>query len=70
MEENGYFLSKDEVAFLTGWKNPKKQAAHLRSLGLVFFVNARGFPVVPRSAISGNLQAKNQTPNIKWQPST
>jgi hypothetical protein len=47
------FLSKEDVAILTGAKIKSKQIAQLRKMGLPFWVNADGVPVVPRSAIDG-----------------
>lgn len=47
------FLTREEVADLTGRKVKKKQIEHLRTLGIVFWINALGVPVVPRSAIEG-----------------
>lgn len=47
------FLSKEDVATLTGAKIKSKQIAQLRKMGLPFWVNALGVPVVPRSAIEG-----------------
>lgn len=47
------FLTRDEVAELTGRKIKARQIEHLHSLGLVFWINAHGVPVVPRAAIEG-----------------
>jgi len=47
------FLDKDELAQLTGRKMKSLQIEALRKMGLPFFVNAVGQPVVPRSAIDG-----------------
>lgn len=47
------FLNKEDVAILTGAKIKSKQIAQLRKMGLPFWVNADGVPVVPRSAIDG-----------------
>ncbi|QYF95599.1 DUF4224 domain-containing protein [Massilia sp. PAMC28688] len=47
------FLTRDEVAELTGWKTKTKQIQHLRTLGMRFWINGQGLPVVPRSAIEG-----------------
>ena len=45
------FLSKDDVAVLTGCKIRRAQVAELRRMGLHFYVNARGEAVMPRSAV-------------------
>lgn len=47
------FLTKEEVAELTGRKNKSLQIVQLRKMGLPFWVNALDAPVVPRSAIDG-----------------
>lgn len=47
------FLTRDEVAELTGRKVKSLQIKHLQTLGLPFWVNADDAPVVPRSAIEG-----------------
>lgn len=47
------FLSKEDVAILAGIKIRSKQIAQLRRMGLPFWVDALGVPVVPRSAIEG-----------------
>lgn len=51
------FLSQADVAELTGRKNRKLQADALRKMGLPFWVNAIGKPVVPRAAIEGRAEA-------------
>lgn len=51
------FLTKDEVADLTGRKIKTKQIEHLRQMRITFWVNANGVPVVPRTAIEGPRQA-------------
>lgn len=47
------FLTKDEVAELTGRKTKSKQIEQLRTMRIPFWVNALDAPVVPRSAIEG-----------------
>lgn len=47
------FLTRDEVATLTGRKIKSKQIEELRRMRLTFWVNADDRPVVPRSAIEG-----------------
>lgn len=63
------FLNPDDVAVLTGKKNKSGQIAWLRSEGFIFYVNAAGRPVVPKSAVeskSGVTQPLDQTwvPNV------
>lgn len=47
------FLSDDEVRRLTGRTFKALQCAHLRKIGVPFFTNAAGRPVVARSAVEG-----------------
>lgn len=47
------FLTKEDVADLTGRKTKTKQIEQLRTMGVIFWINAHGVPVVPRSAIEG-----------------
>lgn len=61
------FLTKDEVAVLTGRKIKSKQVEQLRRMTIPFWVNAFGVPVVPRSAIEG----RRELPELKeptWSP--
>lgn len=58
------FLGSEEIAVLTGRKIKSKQIEALRKMGLPFFVNACGKPVVSRSAIDG----KNEPQQISvWE---
>ena len=52
------FLEPVEIAELTGRKIKSKQIETLRKMGLPFFVNACGKPVVSRSAIEGRKEAQ------------
>jgi hypothetical protein len=47
------FLNQDEVVTLTGRKNKGHQIQALRKMGLPFFVNACGQPVVTCVAVEG-----------------
>jgi hypothetical protein len=61
------FLSADELIVLTGRKVKSKQVESLRKMGLPFFVNACGRPVVTRSAVETrpDRQAKpSWSPNV------
>lgn len=63
----GTFLERDEIKTLTGRSYVKLQIEALKNMGIPFFVNAIGRPVVTRSAIEGRA---NVAPNQKkaWQP--
>lgn len=62
------FLDPADVAILTGKKTKAGQIAQLRHLGLVFYVNAGGKPVVPKSSVETNSPShaieKPWTPNV------
>ena len=71
------FLSADEVAELTGIKIGKRvegrplsreqlQAECLRGMGIPFYMNARGRPIVVRATIMGRPNA--EPPKPAWQP--
>ena len=60
------FLTKDEIATLTGRKTKSKQIETLRRMGLPFWVNANDAPVVPRTAIEGRREETEPKPT--WKP--
>lgn len=61
------FLTKEEIAILTGRKVKTMQVAQLRKMAIPFWINAHDAPVVPRSAIDGRKPAA--TPVKKgWEP--
>jgi hypothetical protein len=51
---SNFFLTRHEIATLTGRKLKSKQIEGLRTMGIPFFVNATGHPVVACAAIDGN----------------
>lgn len=61
------FLSPDEIAVLTGRKSKSRQIEALREMGLSFFVNGIGHPVVARSTIEGG-KAVTEPPKKEWVP--
>lgn len=64
--EERLFITKEEVAELTDRRTKLAQIAHLRKLGILFYVNASGWPVVPREAVLG-IKQKSE-PATKWSP--
>lgn len=62
------FLTKDDVADLTGYKQVARQIAHLRNLRIPFFVDRAGRPKVARSAVEGG-RAKAVEQKAEWSPS-
>jgi hypothetical protein len=57
----GMFLTKDELATLTGRKTKSKQIEALRKMHIPFFVNANDAPVVARVTVEG----KKESPRVK-----
>ncbi|TXI22299.1 MAG: DUF4224 domain-containing protein [Nitrosomonas sp.] len=47
------FLSSEDVATLTGRKLKSCQVVQLRKMGIPFYINASGRPIVTRSAVEG-----------------
>lgn len=60
------FLEPDDVAILTGRKFKSDQVEQLRVMGIPFYVNAQGRPVVTKSALESF--DKGQPVVKKWQP--
>ena len=58
---NSTFLSMDDICALTGRKMKTKQIEALRKMGLPFWVNAIGRPVVTVAAVEG----RKETPREK-----
>ncbi|REE20712.1 uncharacterized protein DUF4224 [Paraburkholderia sp. BL27I4N3] len=59
------FLSSSELVVLTGRKIKAKQIEALRRMGIAFFVNAAGRPVVARLVVEGGKQVPVRQ---AWQP--
>lgn len=66
------FLTSDDIAELTGRKTKSKQIEALRSMGLPFWVNPIGRPVVATVAIEGRKEAPIEKtwvmPRVKQAP--
>jgi Domain of unknown function (DUF4224) len=48
------FLDPQDIVILTGRKTKTSQVDALRTMGILFYINACGRPVVPKSAIDGS----------------
>jgi hypothetical protein len=63
------FLTPEEIAVLTGRKVRSKQIEALRLMGIAFFVNAVGKPIVAKAVIEGR---PGSAPPVKlrepWRP--
>ena len=64
------FLTEDEIAILSGMKRKKTQIVVLRKMGVVFFVNGTGRPVVTRTAIEGRTDRAEEKQDSRkgWVP--
>ncbi|MGJ9420435.1 DUF4224 domain-containing protein [Massilia sp. CMS3.1] len=54
------FLTTDAVVRLTGRRRKSKQVEQLRQMGLPFWVNAIGEPVVTVAAVEGRKEAPRE----------
>jgi len=59
------FLTRAELRELTGRARKLSQIEVLRANGIAHFVNAAGWPVVPRAAIEGRTMS---VPRQRWSP--
>lgn len=62
------FLERDEIRELTGRAYVKMQIAALARMGIPFFVNDIGRPVVARAVVEGRLAAKQESAKKAWVP--
>ena len=62
------FLTPDELRTLTGRARKAQQVQQLRQMGIPFWVNAAGRPVVAKAAIEGRPIAANHETGNTWQP--
>lgn len=60
------FLTREEVKELTAAHRKKRQIEILRAQRIPFFMNAAGWPVVPRAAIQGGGMPDSRT--VGWTP--
>ena len=62
------FLSADDIAVLTGRRVKSKQIEALRRMGIAFWVNACGKPVVTLAAVEGQKATDKSRPLKQWTP--
>jgi len=60
------FLNPDELVLLTGFHRKGRQVDQLRRMGIAFYINGCGRPVVARAAMEGG--AASVSPRT-WFPS-
>ena len=58
------FLNANEIADLTGYKQPKRQVAWLRQQGISLYVAANGRPKVLRSTLENATVNRRTEPNF------
>lgn len=61
------FIATDDVSLLTGYRQKSRQIDQLRKMGVPFRINARGIPVVARSAVDG-VRPVPGTEIPAWEP--
>lgn len=61
------FLTQDEIVILTGRPQKSRQIEQLRKMGVPFYVNAIGRPIVARAIIEGRKE-KVEPPKPRWEP--
>lgn len=61
------FLTRDEIAELTGAKLKRRQISVLVRNGIRHTINAAGWPMVARAVIEGGAQSDAQ-PARAWKP--
>jgi len=54
------FLTTEALAVLTGRRRKSKQIEQLRTMGLPFWINAVGAPVVTIAAVEGRKEAPRE----------
>jgi biotin operon repressor len=59
------FLSPADLRELTGYARPSRQIEQLRRMGIPFWVNAAGRPIVSKAALEGQQAEQTKT----WEPS-
>jgi hypothetical protein len=65
------FLNDEEIFHLTGFRQKSRQATQLKAMGIPFFVNAAGHPVVTKVAVEGGKLGTKANKQIgkEWTPS-
>lgn len=62
------FLDDKDLRDLTGYIHRSKQVAQLRKMGIPFFVNAAGRPIVARAIIEGRREEPAANKEKTWEP--
>jgi len=59
------FLTREELRQLTGVARKAAQITQLRRMGIAFYINAAGYPIVAKSTIEGGTKPDTEKP---WSP--
>jgi hypothetical protein len=62
------FLTPEELFTLTGYKMRRQQIAQLKRMGIAFWLNASGRPVVASAMFQGS-DKMAPPPTKTWEPS-
>jgi len=62
------FLDAHDICQLTGRKTKSKQIEALRKMGIPFFINAAGHPIVTLTAIEGGKKQSEPLQKQEWVP--
>lgn len=65
-ETAALFLNPDELVLLTGFRRKGRQVEQLRQMGIAFYINGCGRPVVARTSIEERAKV---APPCVWTPS-
>ena len=61
------FLTADDLVKLTDRKQKTQQITQLRKMGISFFVNASGHPIVTIAAVEGKPKTEKKADKL-WSP--
>lgn len=61
------FLEPIEIRVLTGKAQKAKQVQQLRKMGVPFYINASGHPIVARASVEGGAKNQHAEPQT-WRP--
>ena len=62
------FLTPSELRTLTGRAHKSRQIEELARMGLPYWVNAAGAPIVPRAALEGRAHSRQDEQPEPWTP--
>lgn len=60
------FLTREEIRVLTGRTRRLYQIEQLRKMGIPFYLNAAGWPIIAKAAVEGSAESVNI--DKPWRP--